>query len=336
MIADSVEYLAGHGRRVLVDMEHFFDGYKANPEFSLRALEAAVVKGASHVVLCDTNGGSLPHEIGEIVAAVRGPRRHGRHRRHPLPRRHRLRRRQLDGRRARRRRPRAGHAQRPRRAHRQRQPHDDHPQPAAQAGLHVPARRPHRAAHGGQPPRRRAAQPGRQPAGAVRRLVGVRPQGRPAHQRHRPGQGRLRARRPRARRQRHPVRRQRDGRAGDDHDEGRRARPRHGRPGRQHRDRRPQAARARGLPLRGRRRLARAADAAGGRLGARLLPGREHAGDHRRAAERRLHDRGDGQGVGRGGPPGVHRRGQRSGQRHRHGAAQRAQRRLPASSTGCT
>ncbi len=75
MIADSVEFLAGHGRRVLVDMEHFFDGYKANPEFSLRALEAAVVKGASHLVLCDTNGGSLPHEIGEIVAAVARPRR---------------------------------------------------------------------------------------------------------------------------------------------------------------------------------------------------------------------------------------------------------------------
>ena len=70
MIADSVEYLAGNGRGVLVDAEHFFDGYKANPEFSLRALEAAVVKGASHLVLCDTNGGSLPHEVAEIVAAV--------------------------------------------------------------------------------------------------------------------------------------------------------------------------------------------------------------------------------------------------------------------------
>ena len=70
MIADSVEYLVGNGRGVLVDAEHFFDGYKANPEFSLRALEAAVVKGASHLVLCDTNGGSLPHEVGEIVAAV--------------------------------------------------------------------------------------------------------------------------------------------------------------------------------------------------------------------------------------------------------------------------
>ena len=70
MIADSVAFLAGHGRQVLVDMEHFFDGFKRNPEFALRALEAAVVKGASHVVLCDTNGGSLPHEVEDIVANV--------------------------------------------------------------------------------------------------------------------------------------------------------------------------------------------------------------------------------------------------------------------------
>ena len=70
MIADSVEFLVANGRRVLVDMEHFFDGYRANPEFSLRALEAAVVKGASHVVLCDTNGGSLPHDIEAVVSAV--------------------------------------------------------------------------------------------------------------------------------------------------------------------------------------------------------------------------------------------------------------------------
>lgn len=70
MIADSVEYLAGHGLRVMVDMEHFFDGYKRNPEFALRALEAAVVKGATHVVLCDTNGGSLPHEVSSIVSDV--------------------------------------------------------------------------------------------------------------------------------------------------------------------------------------------------------------------------------------------------------------------------
>ncbi|MBU6315935.1 MAG: citramalate synthase [Acidobacteria bacterium] len=71
MIADSVRFLAGEGRRVLVDLEHFFDGYKRNPEFSLRAIEAAVVNGASHLVLCDTNGGSLPHEVSAIVADVK-------------------------------------------------------------------------------------------------------------------------------------------------------------------------------------------------------------------------------------------------------------------------
>ena len=70
MIADSVAYLFAAGRRVMVDMEHFFDGYQRNPEFSLRALEAAVVHGASHLVLCDTNGGSLPHDVGRIVADV--------------------------------------------------------------------------------------------------------------------------------------------------------------------------------------------------------------------------------------------------------------------------
>lgn len=63
MIADSVQYLVGQGRRVFVDFEHFFDGYKRNPEFTLRALEAAAVNGAEALVLCDTNGGSLPHEV---------------------------------------------------------------------------------------------------------------------------------------------------------------------------------------------------------------------------------------------------------------------------------
>jgi 2-isopropylmalate synthase len=70
MIADSVQFLNGAGRRVMVDMEHFFDGFKNNQEFSLRALEAAAVNGASHLVLCDTNGGSLPHEIEQIVTQV--------------------------------------------------------------------------------------------------------------------------------------------------------------------------------------------------------------------------------------------------------------------------
>jgi 2-isopropylmalate synthase len=71
MIADSVEYLRGQGRMVMVDLEHFFDGYTTNPEFSLRTIEAAVVNGASHLVLCDTNGGTLPHEIAQIVADVK-------------------------------------------------------------------------------------------------------------------------------------------------------------------------------------------------------------------------------------------------------------------------
>jgi len=70
MITDSVQYLVGQGRQVLVDMEHFFDGYGANPEFSLQAVEAAVVAGATHVVLCDTNGGALPDDVTTATAAV--------------------------------------------------------------------------------------------------------------------------------------------------------------------------------------------------------------------------------------------------------------------------
>ncbi len=71
MIADSVQFLRGNGKMVMVDLEHFFDGYKHNPEFALRAIEASVVNGASHLVLCDTNGGSLPHEVSAIVAEVK-------------------------------------------------------------------------------------------------------------------------------------------------------------------------------------------------------------------------------------------------------------------------
>jgi len=70
MVADSVDYLVNHGLNTMYDAEHFFDGYKRNPEFSLRVLEAAAEKGASTLVLCDTNGGSLPHEVEEAVAAV--------------------------------------------------------------------------------------------------------------------------------------------------------------------------------------------------------------------------------------------------------------------------
>ena len=55
---------------VLFDAEHFFDGFKRNPEFALRVLEAAATNGASHLVLCDTNGGALPHEVEAAVAEV--------------------------------------------------------------------------------------------------------------------------------------------------------------------------------------------------------------------------------------------------------------------------
>ena len=70
MIADSVEFLVSEGRRVFVDFEHFFDGYKRNPEFAFRAVEAAAVAGAEALVLCDTNGGSLPHEVESATRAV--------------------------------------------------------------------------------------------------------------------------------------------------------------------------------------------------------------------------------------------------------------------------
>jgi 2-isopropylmalate synthase len=71
MVADSVRFLRAAGQRVFFDAEHCFDGYKADPEFTLRVLEAAATEGAEVLVLCDTNGGSLPHEVQRIVAEVR-------------------------------------------------------------------------------------------------------------------------------------------------------------------------------------------------------------------------------------------------------------------------
>ena len=71
MISDSVAFLAERGRRVFFDAEHYFDGYKANAEYALQAVRAAALAGAECVVLCDTNGGALPHEIAAIVAETR-------------------------------------------------------------------------------------------------------------------------------------------------------------------------------------------------------------------------------------------------------------------------
>ena len=81
-IRESVVAARERGREVLVDCEHFFDGYKANPDYALACARAAHEAGARWVVLCDTNGGTLPHEVdgdrrrgGEVGA--------GRSSRHP-------------------------------------------------------------------------------------------------------------------------------------------------------------------------------------------------------------------------------------------------------------
>ena len=71
MIADSVRYCARRGREVIYDAEHFFDGYEADPAYALQTLLAAQEAGASCIVLCDTNGGSLPERIAAFVDAVR-------------------------------------------------------------------------------------------------------------------------------------------------------------------------------------------------------------------------------------------------------------------------
>ncbi|MBN1841777.1 MAG: citramalate synthase [Deltaproteobacteria bacterium] len=67
MIYDTVAFLRSHGREVIYDAEHFFDGYKNNPEYASETIDAAVSAGADFIVLCDTNGGTLPSEIQEIM-----------------------------------------------------------------------------------------------------------------------------------------------------------------------------------------------------------------------------------------------------------------------------
>ena len=69
-IGASIAHVVAQGREALFDAEHFFDGYKANPGYALEACQAALEAGARWVVLCDTNGGALPAEVGRIVAEV--------------------------------------------------------------------------------------------------------------------------------------------------------------------------------------------------------------------------------------------------------------------------
>ena len=70
MISDTVGYLKGKKKEVFFDAEHFFDGYKDDPEYSMKALETAAAAGVDALVLCDTNGGSLPNEIYEITKSI--------------------------------------------------------------------------------------------------------------------------------------------------------------------------------------------------------------------------------------------------------------------------
>ncbi|MGF1578403.1 MAG: citramalate synthase [Gemmataceae bacterium] len=72
MIRDSVQYLKDQGREVFYDAEHFFDGAARNYEYALQTLQAAQEAGASVIILCDTNGGTLPEEIADLVEKMRG------------------------------------------------------------------------------------------------------------------------------------------------------------------------------------------------------------------------------------------------------------------------
>lgn len=70
MIADSIAFMKKHGKEVVFDAEHFFDGFRANPEYALKTVQTAAEAGADWVVLCDTNGGSLPHWVSQVVEQV--------------------------------------------------------------------------------------------------------------------------------------------------------------------------------------------------------------------------------------------------------------------------
>jgi len=70
MIRDTVSYLVSEGRKVVYDAEHFFDGYRSNPKYAMETLKAAADGGAAVLVLCDTNGGSLPDDVRDLTALV--------------------------------------------------------------------------------------------------------------------------------------------------------------------------------------------------------------------------------------------------------------------------
>src|SRR5574341_107847 len=75
MIEESVAFLRKHMDEVVYDAEHFFDGYKANPEYAVQTILAAEAAGADCLVLCDTNGGAMPHQVEEIITRVKQDRK---------------------------------------------------------------------------------------------------------------------------------------------------------------------------------------------------------------------------------------------------------------------
>ncbi len=201
MIADSVAFLVGEGKRVIYDAEHFFDGWRDDPAYALQCLAAAAGAGAENVTICDTNGSSLPAQVMEATVAVRAALDPRGHAGHPCPQRRGVRRRQLPGRRRRGRGSRAGHDERGGGALRQREPRLDPAGAPAQARLPVRLRRAARDAHRGCALRRRALQPHAEPRPGLRGQERLRPQGRHARRRRARGRDHVRAPRPEPRRQ---------------------------------------------------------------------------------------------------------------------------------------
>ena len=137
MIGDTVRFLKDHGKFVIYDAEHAFDGYKDDPEYALATWQAAEKAGADFVVLCDTNGGCLPREVAAITAAARGKltARLGIHTHDDIG----LGGGQRAGGARSRRDARPGHDQRLRRTHRELQPHQRDPQRGVENEEAVPA-----------------------------------------------------------------------------------------------------------------------------------------------------------------------------------------------------
>ena len=181
-ITQSVRAVVARGKEAIVDCEHFFDGFKSNEAYALACAKAASEAGARWIVLCDTNGGSLPHEVERIVREVTkhipgdrlGVHAHDDTGQAVA---------EFSRRGARRGAADPGLAQRARRALRQRQSHDDHPDPAAQGRVRAELRdRRHKrdahASHAREPCARRAIEPRAEPACALCRRERLRDEGR--------------------------------------------------------------------------------------------------------------------------------------------------------------